>query len=85
MVLNTRAIVGPEGSQGTSSSESPASTSTAGRSLGAGAISARSEASRSIPTPVIAEPHTTGNTTPSTTPDASVASSSSVLGVSPSR
>ena len=49
-------------------STSPARTSTGGRVSGAGAISASSEARRSMPTPVTAEPHTTGNTRPWATP-----------------
>ena len=57
-------------------SMSPAWTSTGGRESGAGAISASSVARRSMPTPVTAEPHTTGNTRPWATPLARVASSS---------
>ena len=36
-----------------------------------------------MPTPVAAEPHTTGNTTPWATPVASVASSSALEGIVP--
>ena len=85
MVLNTWARGWPPGSHATSWTESPARTSTGGLESGLGAISASSVASRSMPTPVTAEPHTTGNTRPWATPWAKVASSSAPVGVSPSR
>ncbi len=72
------------GPTGTSRVVSPALTTT-GLRPGGGASSARSVANRSIPTPVAADPQTTGKTTPSATPVARVCSSSSLDGISPSR
>ncbi len=76
IVLNTKARGWPEASGFTSVSVSPARTVTGGRSEGDGPISQRKSARRSTPTPVTADPHTTGNTVASATPWASVCSSS---------
>ena len=77
MVLNTWARGWPGGvARPPRVIVSPARTSTGGRESGLGAISASRVARRSMPTPVTAEPHTTGKTRPWATPWARVASSS---------
>ena len=84
MVRNTYASGCPASSAVTSTCWSPAVTVT-GRSAGDGPISQMKSASRSTPTPVTAEPSTTGNSVPSSTSWARVRSSSSIVGTSPDR
>ncbi len=84
-VLHTASKGGPAGSQSISVSVSPASTSAGYRWSAGGASSTSRLASRSTPTPEIAEAQRTGNTVPEATPDARAFWSSERSIVSPSR
>ncbi len=76
--------VAPAGSAATSICSVPAMTDI-GRSDGAGPISQMKSASRSTPTPVSADPTSTGNSMQSSTSWASVRSNSAAVGTSPDR
>ena len=75
-VLVTVSNVGPPGSQGISAVSVPAVASTGGREAGLGHSSSIRRASRSTPTPLAAEQHSTGNTLAEATPPARLFSSS---------
>ncbi len=75
-VLATVRSVWPAGSQGISVVSVPAVASSGGRDAGLGQSSSISRASRSTPTPLVAEQHRTGNTLAEATPPARLFSSS---------
>ena len=75
-VLVTVSSVGPPGSHGISAVSVPAVARTGGREAGVGHSSSIRRASRSTPTPLAAEQHSTGKTLAEATPPARLFSSS---------
>ena len=75
-VLVTVSSVWPPGSHGTSAVSVPAVARTGGREAGVGQSSSMRRASRSTPTPLAAEQHSTGKTLAEATPPARLFSSS---------